>query len=103
MIKVKLYLTFTKVMALLVLALGSIYSFYAKDPDVMIFTLSIAGGLAGLKSWSSALITRHRVQRGGYRGSYYDDDQYFDTPNDENFEENDGKTKGNRADDSARL
>lgn len=62
MIKANIYITFTKAISLLVLAVGSAYSFYAKDPNVMIFTLSISGGLAGLKSWNSTTIAKAQIE-----------------------------------------
>ena len=63
MLKFNIYITFSKLMAIIVLIIGSIFSFYFHEPDVMIFTLSLSGGLTGLKSWSEGLTRRKELQK----------------------------------------
>ena len=44
------HITFSKIFALLILLAGTIYSFFYKDSAVMITTLTISGGLTGVKT-----------------------------------------------------
>lgn len=62
-VKVKIYLTFTKIMAIVILVLGTIFAFINHNPEVMIFTLSLSGGLSGLKSWSDGLTRRREIDK----------------------------------------
>jgi len=62
-IGVSIFITFSRAMALLVLIVGSIFSYLNHNPEVMIFTLSLAGGLAGLKSWSDGMTKRKEIDK----------------------------------------
>lgn len=55
-------ITFTKAFSLLVLLVGSIFSFINKDANVMIYTLSLSAGLAGLKAFSDGLTERSHTK-----------------------------------------
>ena len=59
--KVSIYITFSKAMALIILLLGVIYAFINKDSEVFIFTISLSAGLSGLKSYSDGLTRRKEI------------------------------------------
>lgn len=54
-------ITFTKAFAFIILATGSVFAFINKNPEVMMFALSLAAGLAGLKNWNDARIQRRHI------------------------------------------
>ncbi len=62
-IQVNIFITFTKAFALLVLILGCIFSIVYNSSEVIIFTLSLSSGLAGLKNWQDALTDRKHMDR----------------------------------------
>jgi len=47
-----IFLTFTKLLSLAVLIIGSTYAFIFKNAEVIIFSLALSAGLAGLKNWT---------------------------------------------------
>jgi hypothetical protein len=59
--KIDLRITFTKIFAIIILAVGSVFSFITKNSEVMIFTLSLASGLSGLKNWQEGLTNRKEM------------------------------------------
>lgn len=59
--------TLSKIMAFLVLAIGSVYSFYFKDAGVLIATFSAASAIIALKTYVSS---REKVKR--YEQNYPD-------------------------------
>lgn len=61
MFKINIFLTFSKIMSIIILILGTIFSFIYKNPEVIIFTLSLSSGLAGLKTWSEGLTKRKEI------------------------------------------
>lgn len=67
---VNIFITFSKLMALLVLIIGSTFAFIFNSSEVIIFSLSLAGGLAGLKTWSEGLTRRKHISSG--RNDQYD-------------------------------
>jgi hypothetical protein len=62
-------------MALLVLIIGGIFAFIYNSSEVIIFSISLAGGLAGLKSWSEGL-TRRKGMETNYNDYNYRDNDY---------------------------
>lgn len=62
-IKVDIFITYTKLMAILVLLVGCIFSYIYNSSEVIIFTLSLSAGLAGLKSWNDGLTDRRMGKR----------------------------------------
>jgi len=52
MIKISILLTFSKLLALLILISGVVISLLIKNSEVIIFAMSLSAGLAGLKSWN---------------------------------------------------
>jgi hypothetical protein len=71
-VKVDIFITYTKLMAILVLLVGCIFSYIYNSSEVIIFTLSLSAGLAGLKSWSDGLTDRRKMEPP--RKRRYDDD-----------------------------
>lgn len=67
--KYNIYITFSKMMALIVLIIGTIFSFLYKNPEAMMFSLSMAGGLTGLKTWSEGLTKRKELQKENYKST----------------------------------
>jgi len=61
-IKINIFITFSKIIALIIIILGSIFSFYFKNSEVMIVSFSLSAGLSGLKAWSEGLTTRKNIQ-----------------------------------------
>jgi len=62
MIKVNIEISLSKILAYIILILGSIYSFYTKESEVMIFAFSLSAGLMGLKSWDAGVTTRKQIE-----------------------------------------
>ena len=60
-LKIDIYLTFSKILALIVLAVGAYYAFTTKDTQVMIFAMSLSAGLSGLKTWQTAAIQKAQI------------------------------------------
>lgn len=52
MIKTTIYLTFSKILSLIILIVGATFSFYTKNIEVLIVAMSLSAGLSGLKTWS---------------------------------------------------
>lgn len=61
-VKVDIFITYTKLMAILVLIVGCIFSYIYNSSEVIIFTLSLSAGLAGLKSWNDGLTDRRKMK-----------------------------------------
>jgi len=71
---ISIWLTFSKTMAIVILIVGSIFAYIFGNSEVIIFTLSLSGGLAGLKSWSEGLTRRRKIDK--WNGNYNSYDDY---------------------------
>lgn len=67
---ISIYLTTSKILGYVIFVVGSVFAFVYKEPDIFIFSSSIAAGLLGLKTWQSAALERKRMEYGdnGYGG-----------------------------------
>jgi 5-bromo-4-chloroindolyl phosphate hydrolysis protein len=83
---INIYITFSKMMALLVLIIGGIFSFLYNNSEVLIFSISLAGGLAGLKSWSEGLTRRKEMEMNNYN-DYKDDDYNYNNQKSKKYDE----------------
>ena len=63
-VKTNIELTFTKLFSFLILTIGTIFAFIYKDPQVMMFALGLASGLAGLKNYSDMRIRSRELEYG---------------------------------------
>lgn len=59
-----LYFTASKVLGYVIFIVGSIFAFINKDPNIFIFSSSIAAGLLGLKTWQSSALEKKRFEFG---------------------------------------
>lgn len=75
-------------MALLILLVGCIFSYIYNSSEVIIFTLSLASGLAGLKNWQDSLTDRKRMVTGHKNDNdYLDDNDYHNQKSTKNTNE----------------
>lgn len=56
--------TLSKTIAVIILIIGSVFSFVFGSGEVLISTFGITGGLLGLKSWNEAIIRKTRLNHG---------------------------------------
>ena len=77
-IDLKITITSSKILAYVILVVCSVYSFLYESAEVLIFAISIAGGLHGLRSWSEGLTRRREIQHRNWGGGepYYNDYDY---------------------------
>jgi len=54
MVKYNIEITLSKIMAYVVIIIGSTYSFYYEDPNVLMSTFAAASAIIALKTWSSS-------------------------------------------------
>lgn len=62
MIKININITFTKAFSFIVLIVGCVFAYMYGNAEVIIFTLSLAAGLAGLKNWSDSRTEQKRIE-----------------------------------------
>jgi len=84
-VDIKVTITSSKILAYVILIVCGVYSFLYGSAEVLIFGISIAGGLHGLRSWSEGLTRRSEMQNrqnwgggGGYYDEYNCDDDNYD-------------------------
>ena len=61
MIKVKLFFTTSKLLAYLIFFVGAAYSFYSKDPSVIITAMSASAALVALKTYTTSKTDQAKI------------------------------------------
>ena len=56
--------TLSKTVAIVILVVGSVFSFVFGSSEVLISTFGITGGLLGLRNWSEVIIRKTRINNG---------------------------------------
>jgi len=62
MIKISIEITLSKIMAYLVLIIGTIYAYYFNDTTVLIATFSAASAIIALKTYTSSIERQKKIQ-----------------------------------------
>lgn len=61
---VNIYLTSSKFLGYAIFTVGAVFAFLYKDPNIFIFSSSIAGGLCGLKTWRTSMLDLKKTDNG---------------------------------------
>lgn len=62
MINIKINITASMILGYLILIIGTVYSFYTKNAEVLIFTASLSAGLLGLRNWNDTRIRTREIE-----------------------------------------
>jgi hypothetical protein len=57
-----LYFTASKLLGYIIFMTGALFAFLNNDPNIFIFSSSIAAGLLGLKTWQSAALEKKKLE-----------------------------------------
>lgn len=69
--------TVSKLLAYLILLIGTLYSFLFKDPDILIATFSAASAIITLKTYTSS---RERIKQNEYNQTNFEEPKYPEEP-----------------------
>jgi hypothetical protein len=61
---IAIYLTTSKFLAYVIFAVGSVFAFINKNPEVFMFSSGIAASLHGLKTWQQSSIEKTKINNG---------------------------------------
>lgn len=63
MIKINMYMTTSKVLAFLILVIGSVYGFYFHDSSVLIATFAASSGVQALKTYTTSKTDQETIKK----------------------------------------